>query len=263
MTDIYIEGFSFALGALAPGRLEAYFEPRRLRRMEGLSKSALWCACEALTQAGLEASCPKEMGLSLAVGAGSLESTCKFMDSIIDDGDELSSPTAFAGSVHNSAALSLSLFLGLRGPCVTAGQFDASFAAALLNAQLWLQQGFCSRMLVVAAEDVNPVAADVLPQYPKTFAPLVRGLSAAVPFERAAAAFVLCAEPSARARAVLKRLEFARTGEESAPVAADFISAAQNAVAFARGLKKQQSVVFSDVFAGVRTQFVTEAYHAQ
>lgn len=77
-----------------------------------------------MSAAGLDVNAPKNTGLSVAVGAGSLESTCKFMDTIIDDGDELSSPTAFAGSVHNSTGLTLSAFLHLSGPCVTTGQFD-------------------------------------------------------------------------------------------------------------------------------------------
>ncbi len=246
MVEFYINGFSSFQGDISTDQLTAYFEARRLRRMEAIAKNALFCSCQALEQAGLSISEPKELALSVAVGAGSLESTCKFMDSIINDGDELSSPTAFAGSVHNATGLTLSMFLNLHGPCVTTGQFDFSFAGALLTAQQFLKSGQTQEALVVVAEDINPVASEYASQEPALFAPVLRCPQG--PFVRAAAAFVLSAKPTEHTLYQINRLEFTRTKNpviETATVA----TAAWNALETARFMQHEKSFILTDSFA--------------
>ena len=70
MAKFYINGFSFLEGDATVENFAPYFEARRLRRMEIISKNALFCSAQALSQAGLDIHAPKEMGLSVAVGAG-------------------------------------------------------------------------------------------------------------------------------------------------------------------------------------------------
>lgn len=247
MADFFINGFSALTGDADAAAFVPYFEARRLRRMESIAKNALLCSCRAMEQAGLDIHAPKETGLSVAAGAGSLESTCKFMDSIIDDGDELSSPTAFAGSVHNSTGLTLSVFLHLNGPCVTTGQFDFSFAGALLTAREFLKRGMCKEALVAVAEDVNPSAALLAPKNPSLFAPVLRGPEG--PFARAAAAFIISGEPTAKTRFAVSRFCFSRT-EKSASPCSDFSSAAACALETARCLERGSAFALTDVFSG-------------
>lgn len=247
MADFYINGFSALTGDADAADFAPYFEARRLRRMEGIAKNALLCSCRALTQAGLDLNAPKDTGLSVAVGAGSLESTCKFMDSIIDDGDALSSPTAFAGSVHNSTGLTLSVFLHLNGPCVTTGQFDFSFAGALLTAREFLKRGMCQNALVAVAEDVNPVAASMAPNHPELFSPVLRGLQG--PFIRAAAAFVITKEPSDKTLFAVTKFNFSRPQTASAPCCA-VSSAAACALEAAALLQADKPFLLRDAFCG-------------
>lgn len=164
--EMYIEGFGVCEETPQAQDFAAWFEGRRLRRLDELSLRLLLASCRALTRAGMQTADEKPFGLSLGVGAGSLQSTCKFIDSILQDGDELSSPTAFAGSVHNAAGLCLSLFLNLRGPCVTVGQFNNSFGAALLTAQSFLAARQAPYVLVAVADSLNPVARDLCGQFP-------------------------------------------------------------------------------------------------
>lgn len=246
MVEFYINGFSSFLGDIASEQLTAYFEARRLRRMEAIAKNALFCSCQALEQAGHSLSEPKDLALSVAVGAGSLESTCKFMDSIITDGDELSSPTAFAGSVHNATGLMLSMFLNLHGPCVTTGQFDFSFAGALLTAQQFLKSGQANEALVVVAEDINPVSAEYAPQNPALFAPVIRCPQG--PFARAAAAFVISLHPTAHTIYQINRLEFTRL-QNPVVETATAATAAWNALEFARLMQEEKSFILTDSFA--------------
>ena len=251
MTKFYINGFSAFTGDVPTEQFAPYVETRRLRRMENMAKNALFCSFEALKQAGLPLEQPKNMGLSVAVGAGSLENTCKFRDSILDDGDELSSPTAFAGSVHNSTGLALSIFLQLQGPCVTSGQFEASFPAAFLTATSFLEKKMCESVLVVVADDINRVAQSYAPAHPDLFVNRLRNPQG--PFERKSAAFVLSITPSGKDPFEVTRIEFKRSADDlSATVNPLYL--AQHAVKL---LQEKNTFKLEDSFGF--TQFVLEA----
>ncbi|MBO4675310.1 MAG: beta-ketoacyl synthase chain length factor [Elusimicrobiaceae bacterium] len=253
MRDLFITGSAFLLGDIETGAFEPYVEARKLRRMEKIAKNVLWCAFSACQQAKIEFQKENNLGLSLAIGAGSLESTLRFLDSIIEDGDELSSPTAFAGSVHNSTALTLSLFLHSHGPCVTTGQLDGSFAAAFLTAQQFLASGMCEQVLVAATDDINPVAASLVPQNSN----LWKGLIRPGEFQRAAAAFVLSNTPREKCLKV-KHFSFTRTDvQESKPALDSFSSPAFCAVCTAQQCAVGKDFMIKDVFAG--TDFKLEA----
>ena len=190
LPNLFINGFACLTGDAPLEDFAPFLEVRKLRRAEPISKNVLLCALRALQQAQVPPSAREDMGISLAMGAGALGSTIKFMDSIIEDGDELSSPTAFASSVHNSTALMLSMFLQMHGPCVVTGQLDASFAGALVTAQQFLAKHLCEQVLVVVTEDVNPLLQDVL---------------------QIAAAFVLSAAATQYTQFVLHHLQLAST----------------------------------------------------
>ena len=255
-TDLFVEGFSFLVGDCSAEELAPFTPISKLRRVEQMAKNLLLCsfrACESYS-----ASAREEMGLSLAIGAGSLENTCKFLDSILTDGDELSSPTAFAGSVHNATGLTLSLFLNTHGPCITTGQLDNSFAAALLTAQQFLAQGMCPRVLVAVADDVNKTAAELVPQYPERFAPYVRCVNG--PFVRAAAAFLLTNTPTEKTIFHLKNFTFARTERTASQAKNPYTSPAFLAVEWARQLNEKKPFSLRDSFGGADVLLEAEPY---
>lgn len=258
MPDVYLNGFYTLTGDAPAESFASFLDVRRLRRAEKIAKNALLCALHACKQGGLEVSAPHGTGLSLAVGAGSLESTCKFMDSILTDGDELSSPTAFAGSVHNATGLTLSLFLQAQGPCMTTGQLDASFAGAFLGGVQFLHANQCSRVLVIAAEDINPVVQSLAPQHPALFTGLIR--RPAGPFVRAAAAFLLAKEPSVHTRFCVHHVSFTRvdTQGDTKPVA--FSTPAQAALSLAEELSLRRPFTFTDTFGGAQLTLSGEPY---
>lgn len=214
LPKLYINGFSCLTGDVQPEALASFLEVRALRRAEQISKNALWCACRALAQAKLAQAEKVAMGMSLAVGAGALASTIKFMDSILEDGDELSSPTAFASSVHNSVSLLLSMFLHLKGPCVITGQLDASFAGALLTAQQFLARKMCANVLVVLTEDVNPLLTEQLQKDATAFCPFIYQPQA--PAARVAGALVVSAMPTPTTQFVLENVQLSCAEEVTA-----------------------------------------------
>lgn len=222
--DLYIEGFASWAQEPKPEDFSPWFEARRLRRVDGLSARLLLSACRALEMAGQPVTQEKPFGLSLGIGPGSLQNTCKFMDSILQDGDELSSPTAFAGSVHNAPGLTLSLFLNLRGPCVTSGQFNTSFGAALLTARSFLHSGMAPYVLVAVGDSLNPVAQALNGQYPaRVEYPLAQDIAS-----MQTAAFLLSPQKTPASKARITNFDFSfvhpaycpSVGEAWAPLAA-------------------------------------------
>ncbi len=248
-SKLFINGFSSLVGDAPAEAFAPFVDVRKLRRAETVSKNVLLCACQALAQAKITPQEQAALGISLAMGAGALSSTIKFMDSIIDDGDELSSPTAFASSVHNSTALMLSMFLQIHGPCVITGQFDASFAGALITAQQFLAKKMCRHVLVALTEDVNPVVTQILTKDPHIFDPYVYQPEVAP--ARVAVALVVSDEPTPTTRFVLPRVELIRTDDMQATLSPTSVSScAHDALALVRQFDTQKPFVLDEKFAG-------------
>ncbi len=143
--------------------LESYFPKRRLRRLDRFSRLALLGACLALEDSGILRSTPQgsaldfepgALGLVVATGYGASATTFAFLDSVLDDGDALASPTHFSHSVHNSAAANVAMLLSLTGPSLTVSQFELSFASALGTALAWIRQGRVRAVLLGGVDEV-------------------------------------------------------------------------------------------------------------
>jgi len=247
-------------GDAAPEDFAPFMDVSKLRRAEQISKNVLLCAFRALEQAKLKDIPNANLGISLAMGAGALESTLKFMDSIVEDGDELSSPTAFASSVHNSTALFLSMFLGIHGPCVVTGQLDASFAAALLTAQQFLAKDMCQQVLVAITEDVNPLITEVLQKDSHIFDPFV--YQPHLPPTRLAGAFVVSATPTAATQFVLDSVNLANTTDthqQTQPLL-PVSSCAHSMLLLSNYLAQKKDFALCEQFAGTILKIMGKPY---
>lgn len=258
--DLFINGQACLTGDAPVEDFAPFLDVRKLRRAQAVSKNALLCACKALAQAQLAPQAQTDMGISLALGAGALESTLKFIDTIVEDGDELSSPTAFASSVHNSTALMLSMFLHIHGPCIVTGQFDSSFAAALLSAQQFLQKNMCEQVLVVISEDINPLVEQCVQQDAHVFDPFIYQPQSA--FQRVAGAFVISAKPTEKTSHILRQVSLSRTDDISTQSQPQFpvSSCAHSVLLFEERLKTNSPFVWREQFAGSILEITGEPY---
>ena len=139
---------------------ELLIEPtitRSMRRADRFIRMAAIAALDAWTRA--ENTCaeiPKEqIGLIVTSGLGPHCRGFKFLDDILDHGDSDALPTDFSHSVHGAAASYIAGLLDLRGPSLTATDFEIGFEQAVLLAQCWLHQGTCQRVLVGAIEELG------------------------------------------------------------------------------------------------------------
>ena len=122
-----------------------------LRRVPRLARLALRAALEVQPEASAK------QALVLNVAYGSVGSTFEFLDSIINDGPALASPTAFSHSVTNMTAAYLCQYLNLTGPALTLTQ--QSFAAALETAEILLDSGQAETVLLgIIAENSESMA---------------------------------------------------------------------------------------------------------
>ena len=110
--------------------LRASFTTNTLRRIPHYARMGLAAALDALKVLPPHVA-QKVVGLVIATAHAGQKNGLDFMDSILDDGPRLSSPTAFSHAVNNMGAGLLSLYLNLQGPCCTVTQFELSFAGAL------------------------------------------------------------------------------------------------------------------------------------
>jgi 3-oxoacyl-[acyl-carrier-protein] synthase II len=146
--------------------LKNYLPPRSLRQLDYFTKMSVLCAFQALEAAGISppgASRDEQrrFGIILASGYGPASPTFGFLDSILQYGELMASPLAFARSVHNIPAATLSLLLGWSGPCSTVCQTDCPVSAGLLLADDWLREGKADMVLFGAADETTPLLASV------------------------------------------------------------------------------------------------------
>ncbi|MDR0466564.1 MAG: beta-ketoacyl synthase chain length factor, partial [Deltaproteobacteria bacterium] len=161
-------GISASSASADTAELAADLPGVSLRRIPHYARMALLAAVRALDDAGWrQASDLRDVALVMGTAYGSPQMSMDFMDSILDGGPRLSSPTAFSHAVNNMGGGLLSLLLDLQGPCLTVSQFDLSFAGAAFVATTMLRAGRARRVLVGVVDEMDGRFARCCPQTQK------------------------------------------------------------------------------------------------
>jgi hypothetical protein len=132
---------------------------KQLRRADRFVRMASIAALDAASRAGDRVSADR-IGLIVTSGFGPHGRGFKFLDGILDCGDADALPTDFSHSVHGAAASYIAGLLDLRGPSLSATDFEIGFGEAVRLAQCWLDQKTCDRVLVGVVEELGQVLID-------------------------------------------------------------------------------------------------------
>lgn len=133
-----------------------------------------------------------------ATGLGCLADTERFMNTILDNEEQLLAPTAFIQSTFNTIGAQIALLTGNHGYNNTYVHRAFSVESALLDAALLLQEGEASTVLVGAVDEITPTLEAILRRF--------GCLKKAEPGE-GAAFFLLSGSQSAESIAQLRDME--------------------------------------------------------
>ena len=117
--------------------LAKFIKPRKLRRLDNFSRLALLGTVLAVEDSSIKLN-GERTGLIVASAHGATTTTFAFLDSVINDGDALASPTLFSNSVHNAAASHIAEHFAITGPTLSLTQGADSLTMALISASQWL-----------------------------------------------------------------------------------------------------------------------------
>ncbi len=157
VAEVEVRDQLFPLYQADTSPLETYLNKRALRRIDHFSRLALLGAFQALEDAEIPDLDRGRLGVVIGSGFGAMQTTFKFLDSVLEDGDAFASPTAFSNSVHNAAAAHISMQLKTTGPSLTVSQFDQSLVSGVLAAQQWLDEGRVDAVLLGVVDEYSPV----------------------------------------------------------------------------------------------------------
>jgi len=134
-------------------RIEDFMPKRKLRRVDRFSRMVTLGVRLACADAGLAAEDMKRLGVILATGYGSNDSTFRFLDSCLDHGDAGASPLLFSSSGHSGVMSNVTILLGIEGPLLTVCQPQLAVPFAVMAATQWLREDRVEAVAVGGAEE--------------------------------------------------------------------------------------------------------------
>ncbi|MEO8759950.1 MAG: beta-ketoacyl synthase chain length factor [Bacteroidia bacterium] len=137
-----------------------YVPANMLRRMSHIIKMGVAAAKTSLQQAEIE----NVDAIITGTGLGCFEDTDKFLRAIIENNEQLLTPTSFIQSTHNTVAGQIALLIKCHKYNFTYTQQGLSFESALIDAQMFLNENKNSNILVGGMDEAIQPYYDLLQQ---------------------------------------------------------------------------------------------------
>jgi len=136
-------------------------DPKLIRRMSRIIRFGTAAAMDCIKETGWE----NLDGIITGTAYGCLEDTRNFLSKMIENNEQLLTPTAFIQSTHNT--LGAQIGLSLRSHCYnnTFVHRAFSFENALTDAQMLFAEGAAKKILVGAADEIIPESHDILRRF--------------------------------------------------------------------------------------------------
>lgn len=135
-----------------------YMAANEARRMGSIMKRALVTTLKVLGETGIEHPDAIITGTSL----GSLDYTERFLDAMVENGEQTLSPTYFMQSTHNTVSSALAIYTKTHGYNITYSHGGQSFDHTVLDAWMQVQLGKIHTALVGGHDEMTASYYDLL-----------------------------------------------------------------------------------------------------
>lgn len=129
----------------------SYIQPMQLRRMSKAVRIGIGASRMCMANAGIE----KPDAISIGTAMGCLTDTEVFLSKMVEQDEQMLTPTAFIQSTHNTVSGQIALLTGCYGHNLTFVQRGHSFEHALINAQLYLDEHHDEVVLVGGIDELT------------------------------------------------------------------------------------------------------------
>ncbi|PWT78687.1 MAG: beta-ketoacyl synthase, partial [Bacteroidetes bacterium] len=136
-------------------------DPKLIRRMSRIIKMGSASALNALQEANLE----NPDAIIVGTAYGCMEDTEIFLRKMIQNQEELLTPTAFIQSTHNTVGAQIALICKCHQYNNTFVQNGFSFETALLDGILMLRDGEAKQLLVGGVDEIIPASHAILHRF--------------------------------------------------------------------------------------------------
>jgi hypothetical protein len=132
-----------------------------IRRMSRIIRMGVAAASYCLKEAG--GIIPDAILTGPAYGC--LEDTGIFLSKMVEQEEEMLTPTAFIQSTHNTVGAQIALMLGCHGYNNTFVHSGFSFETALMDAMMLIREGDAGKVLVGAADEITDTSHELLSRF--------------------------------------------------------------------------------------------------
>lgn len=140
-----------------------YIPTMQLRRMSKAVRMGIGASKIALQKAGIE----KPDAFSVGTAYGCLQDTEVFLSKMVNQHEQMLTPTAFIQSTHNTVAGQIALLHGCNGHNLTFVHRGHSFEQAMINTALYLGEHPQHTVLVGGIDELTATADAVLQSFGK------------------------------------------------------------------------------------------------
>lgn len=133
-------------------------DPKSLRRMSRVIRMGTAAAIKCLQDAGMN----KPAAIITGTAYGCLEDTGIFLSKMVEQKEELLTPTAFIQSTHNTVGAQIALMLNCHGYNNTFVHRGFSFETALQDAIMLLKENAAPNVLVGGIDEITDQSFEVL-----------------------------------------------------------------------------------------------------
>jgi len=136
-------------------------DPKLIRRMSRIIKMGTAAALGCLKEAGIA----KPDAITMGTAYGCLEDTGILLKKLVEQQEQMLSPTAFIQSTHNTIGAQIALILQCQQYNNTFVHRGFSFESALLDAVMLLEEGAAGQVLTGAADEITGYSQSVLERF--------------------------------------------------------------------------------------------------